>query len=201
MSDIVPDTSNRLAYWIGQIFHPAIISIPTLILVLSDIPLWSALGWTMVVSALVLVPGIGAVFYLRRQGRFAYQRATRHPIYIIAWCNVILAFAVVWLFNGPGELLVCLATLAVWLPLQYLINRYVTKISTHAGVAAGCFTGLLFLGKFPEAWMVAAGLLIVVLVSWARVMTKNHTLTQVLLGLFVGAGSAVVVFPLLLPQI
>ena len=79
-----------------------------------------------------------------------------------------------------------------------VINTYVTKVSTHVAVAAGCATGLLLLGKLDSLLLQLAALTIVGLIIWARVTTRNHTVAQVLLGLLVGTGSVLGVFPLLL---
>jgi membrane-associated phospholipid phosphatase len=90
-----------------------------------------------------------------------------------------------------------MATLAVWLPLQLAINHRITKISAHTGVASGCFTALVLFGKLGNA-LIVTGILLIVLIAWARLMTKNHTLLQVILGCVVGAGSVLLVFPFLL---
>ena len=62
-------------------------------------------------------------------------------------------------------------------------------------VVSGCFTGLLVLGKLDSTALIATGLAIIALTIWARIVTKNHTPLQVTLGLVVGAGSVLVVFP------
>ena len=67
-----------------------------------------------------------------------------------------------------------------------------------AAVVAGCGMGLLFLGRLDNIFLLAFTLVIVIVTVWSRVVTKNHTVTQVLMGLLVGGGSVVLVFPLLL---
>lgn len=198
MADPIPDHSNRLAYWLGRMFHPAVICVPTLALVLIDEPIGRALGWTALVAALVTVPALIAIAVLQRRERYLYQRDVRGPIYLILWLSVIACLGVVWTFQGPVALRICLAALVVWLPLQSAINTYITKISTHTAVAAGCATGLLLLGRLDSMPLQFAMLAILVSVMWARVTTRNHTPGQVLLGLLVGGGSVLVVFPLLL---
>ncbi len=198
MSDPTPDNTNRIAYWIGRIFHPAVLPVPTLLLILNEIPLLEALQWTAFIAVIVIVPGLMVIAYNKQQDRFTYQRESRDLIYLVGWLSVMLCLGLLWLFDAPIELQVCLASLAVWLPLQAIINRYLTKISTHTAVASGCYSGLLVLDKLQHPAAIGLGLLIVLLVAWARVMTKNHTLTQVLLGIIVGGGSVLVVFSLLL---
>lgn len=198
MNDPLPRRDNRLAYLTGQIFHPAIICVPTVALILSDLPLGEALAWTVLVVALVTLPGLVTMALLRRQGRYAYQRGTRQPLYIVIWLSVLMCLLVLVLLDGPYVMRVCLATLAVWLPVQMTINVYWTKVSTHVAVATGCVTGLWLLGHLPSLPLQVTGLAIIGLTAWARITTRNHTPGQVLLGLVVGGGTVLLVFPLLL---
>ena len=182
---------------IGLIFHPATVAVATLLLVLQDLPLQQIAVWTLLIGGIILIPVFIAIAYLRRQDRHTYQRGTRLPLYIIAWLSVAICFILIRVLEGPQVLAVCMATLAVWLPLQLAINHRITKISAHTGVASGCFTALVLLGKLGIA-LIVTGILLIVLIAWARLMTKNHTLLQVVLGCAVGAGSVLLVFPFLL---
>jgi membrane-associated phospholipid phosphatase len=109
-----------------------------------------------------------------------------------------MCLALLVIFNAPRILVACFVALVIWAPIQLLINRYVTKISTHAGVVAACSTGLLLAGKLNHPILLALMIVIAVVTLWARVETKNHTVPQVLLGFLVGALAVLVVFPLML---
>jgi membrane-associated phospholipid phosphatase len=196
--DPVPDSTKTLPNLIGRIFHPAILAIPTLVIALSDLGWAEALRWGAITLPIILLPGMLLVLYLRTRGRHTYQRKTRTPLYITAWCSVVTAAVLTAAMGAPRVLTACLLTLALWLPIQLLFNTYVTKISTHAGVAAGCMTGLFALGKLPTLPLQLIALGIVVIVALARVSDRNHTLQQVTLGILVGAGSVLLVFPLVL---
>lgn len=198
MTDPVPDISNKLAHWIGRVFHPAILCVPTLALILREEPLLEAVLWTVAIASIVTVPGLVAIALLKRRERYVYQRQNRAPVYLILWLCVGLCSVIVWLGNGPRVLLVCLVSLLLWLPVQMAINSYFTKISTHTAVAAGCATGLLLLGDLNTMTLQVMTLAIVLLVMWSRVVTRNHTKLQVVLGLVVGCGTVLLVFPLLL---
>lgn len=197
MTDTVPDNSKRIAHLIGLIFHPAIVAIGTLLLVLQDLPFEQILVWTALIGGIILIPVFIAIAYFRRQNRHTYQRGTRRPLYIIAWLSVALCFILIQLFEGPQILAICMATLAIWLPLQLAINHSITKISAHTAVASGCFTALVLFGKLGTV-LIVAGILLIMLIAWARLMTKNHTMLQIVLGCAVGAGSVLLVFPFLL---
>lgn len=196
--DVIPDNSKRLAFLLGNLFHPAVLAMATLGLVLNDLPLSQALPWMLLVGVVVLMPGMAVVALLSRKKRFTYQRSSRGPIYLTAWLSVLACLGLLLVLKAPRELVLCLATLTLWLPAQLLINRYFTKISTHSGVAAGCATGLLLLGKLNTLPLQLVVVAIVLLTSWARIRTRNHTPFQVLLGLVVGTGAALIVLPILL---
>lgn len=198
MTDPLPDNTNWLAYWLGRLFHPAVICLPTLALILNDGPLAETVGWTVLVATLVTLPGLITIALLRQRQQYVYQRQTRGPVYLVIWLSVITCLIITWRWQGPTALQICMAALIVWLPVQLVINTYFTKVSTHVAVVAGCTTGLLLLGKLDTPPLQLTALVVIALTIWARVTTRNHTVGQVLLGLLVGTGSVLAVFPLLL---
>jgi membrane-associated phospholipid phosphatase len=198
MIDVKPTKDHPIAYWIGRLFHPAMIAVPTLIIILQGFTLIEIIGWTSFITGIVVVPGLLLVRQLEKQERYTYQRRTRDVLYITAFLCTLLCLLLLNALKAPQVLSVCVAALSVWIPVQFLINRYFTKISTHAAVAAGCGMGLYQLGHLPTPLLQAAILLLILLVCLARIITRNHTVVQVALGAFVGGGIALVVFSLLL---
>lgn len=196
MSDPIPDLSNPTARWVSRIFHPYLLPIPTLIILLSDLPLPEMLEWIALVVGIVLVPAMLFAAYLQRRGRFLYERQTRGPLYLVGWFSVLICLGVVIALEAPRILVACVAALAIWAPLQGLINARFTKVSGHAAVAAGCFLGLLLAGKLTTLPLVIGVLALVAITVWARVVTRNHTIVQVILGIAVGALPVVIIFPL-----
>ena len=197
-SDPTPRHDNRIAYWLGRIFHPYLICIPTLLAVLSDLTGREAVQWSLLVLAFVLVPGMVMIRVLQRQDRWVYQRQTRGPIYLVGWVSVLICTGLLVLLNAPDVLIACTATLAVWIPVQALINQFVTKISTHMGVIGGCGTALWWLGHVDTTALQIALIGIALLTMWSRIQTQNHTLLQAVMGVLVGGGAVLAVFPLLL---
>ena len=102
--DPIPDQSNRLAYLLGRVFHPAVICIPTLALVLRDLNLEEAVFWLLLVAGMVIVPGLIAIALLKQRGRFVYQRRTRGPVYIVIWFSIAASFIAILLLDGPEVL-------------------------------------------------------------------------------------------------
>jgi membrane-associated phospholipid phosphatase len=196
-TDMIPDTNTGIAYWLGLIFHPAVVMLPTLWIILSDVPLQDAIIWIGITALVILIPGFTMIAILKQQQKYTYQRRSRAPLYITAWLSVITCLLFILFLNGPKVLLLCMATLVVWLPVQLAINHSFTKISTHTGVITGCVTALMMLGKLPNPFAIILGFIIIGLTAWARVVTKNHTRLQVILGFIVGAGSVLLVFSLL----
>lgn len=198
MTEMIPDNSNRIAHTIGLLLHPVVVSIPTLLLVLSPLPLVDLLAWTILVSVIVLTPGLVTIGWLRRRDRHTYQRSARLPIYLVAWVSVVVCLFIIVVLDAPRELIASMATLAVWLPIQTLINSQITKISTHVAVLTGCVCGVLVLGRIDSLILQTLSLGLIPLVGWARIVTKNHTPTQVILGFLVGAGCVLSVMPLVM---
>jgi len=198
MTDPIPDHRNRLAYTLGRLFHPYLISIPTLAAVLADLSFGEAFFWMAMVVAILILPLVVTTTLLRRQNRYVYQRATRTPIYLTFWVSLLICIGVLTALSAPMTLLAGILALTLWIPLQLLINTYVTKVSTHAAVASGCMTGLLLLGKLNHPLLVLSALAVVGLTLWARVTTRNHTVEQVVMGTLTGATSVLIVFPLIL---
>ena len=198
MTELVPDQSNRFAVIIGRVLHPYFLPIPTVFAILNGLPFQQALGWAAIVLAVVLLPGMTYAAYLEHRGHLLYERRTRGPLYLVGWLSVLVCLAVVVRFQAPRALIASIATLAIWTPVQLAINAWVTKISTHAAVAVGCYTALLILGRLETLFLQTFLLALVILTLWARVVTKNHTIRQVVLGTLVGALPVLLVFPLVL---
>lgn len=198
MTDVMPDHSNKFAVWISRIVHPFLLPIPSTIVMLSGNPLGEVLKWSAIVLGMILVPGIGLALWSKRHGRLLHIRESRNTLYLIAWGLILACLAVVILGNAPRELVASIGAMAVWIPLQWAINRYVTKISMHSAIATGSFMTLLMAGKLVHPALVIGYLIIVLLTLWSRIETRNHTLPQVIMGVLVGALPVLIVFPLVL---
>lgn len=198
MSDPVPNQEQRFAVVIGRILHPYWMPIPTVLVILGDFPPAEALRWSAIVLAITLLPGMIAASFFQNRGYALYKRKIRGPLYLVGWASVLVCLIVVLQFGAPQVLVACMATLVVWLPIQWAVNHWVTKVSAHAAVATGCFVALVLLGKVANPVLGLMLLIIVIITLWARIVTRNHTIPQVLLGVLVGALPVLIVFPLVL---
>jgi hypothetical protein len=198
MNEIIPDERNRVAVLISRVFHPAVIGIPTLLAILSEMSLDQILGWMTLMLSILLVPNVLLQWWLQRRGQYVYQRGTRVPLYIIGWLSVLICLGILTALQAPRVLIACLLALLVWVPVQLFINQVFTKISIHTAVVSGCLTGLWVLGKLTSPVLAIAAILILIGTAWARMETKNHTLLQVVLGALVGCVPVLLVFPLVM---
>ena len=197
MTDIIPDNTNPIANTIGLLFHPFVVAVVTLPLVLYPLPLTEVVTWTLVIAALIIGPVAVSVIFLQKRQKYTYQRRARGGIYLVGWTSVAVSLLSVILLDGPHILRACMAALLVWVPLQAAINARITKVSTHVAVVTGCVTALFMLGILnqPVSWI--AAVFVIAATAWARITTRNHTLTQVALGVFTGMLPVLVTFPVL----
>lgn len=198
MTDLVPDNRNRIAYLIGIVFHPFVIALPTLLVLLREIPIEQALSWTALILLVLVIPLAASLIFLRRRGKYAYQRRTRLPIYVTGWTSILLCLVLTVVLQAPKVLVACMAALALWIPLQFAINTWLTKISIHTAVITGCAIGLLLFGTFQSPILQLLAIAAIAITAWARMVTRNHTVEQVILGIVTGAVPVLLIFPLLL---
>ena len=198
MNDPIPVHHNRFAVIVGQILNPFLLPIPTLLIILNDLPLGERLKWFGLTMVMILVPGAIATALTERFVNPIYKRYTRGPLYLVAWISVLSCLIVILRLNAPSILVASVATLSVWVPLQWAVNTWVTKISAHAAVAAGCLTTLIVLDKAGTPLIEILLLALMILTIWSRVVTRHHTVIQVVLGIAVGTLPVLVVFPLVL---
>ena len=175
---------TKIARSISLIFHPFLVSPLAIVLILwlDQGRLASAIGWAGLCAAFVVAPGM---IYLRRkltQKEFTDADVSvqehRYGFYLFgAACMIICFLVLIWL-KAPTILIVSFTAALVSLVAAAIINRYWTKISIHTGTMAGV-TVLAGYYSWPLAIALGLGVLAV---SWARLVTKRHTLQQAILG-------------------
>ncbi|MBF5083092.1 phosphoesterase PA-phosphatase [Quadrisphaera sp. INWT6] len=178
----------RLARVFTELLAPSVVGVvcPVAVGALSDSNAWrgAVLGLLGAVFAIGLP--YAYIAYLIRTGGATDRHVSRRedrPKVLIA---VLLCLAVgisVLVFLGAPPLLVWLLVGEVLLVLACLVISKFWKISMHSAVAAGTVAALVVvLGP----WALLAGLA-VVLVSWGRIVLRDHTPAQVTVGAGLGA--------------
>jgi hypothetical protein len=194
LNDPIPDTRNRIAYLMSLLFHPFVVAILTLLVVLRDVNWLEAITWTGLIAVILIAPPAGGILYFKRQQRYVYQRKTRGALYLLGWSGALVGLLVTFIFDGPQVLVACLATLLVWVPMQMTFNSYLTKVSIHVAVAVGCATALFALGTLDTVGLKIMALVVILVVTWSRIVTRNHTIMQVVLGVILGVVPVLLVF-------
>lgn len=192
MNDPIPHNRNRLGYILGYIFHPLVLFIPTLVVVLNGTAFPVAVGWVAFISAMILAPTLFFMVHFRQQGKHIYQREHRHMLYITFWVMMLVCTGVAILLDAPSRLVFSLVCLLIWTPIQFGVNFYFTKISGHTAVIAGILTAFWVMGILENPWLKLLAIAVVFIIAWARIVTGNHTLKQVALGIVVSSGSALI---------
>ena len=185
-----PDYSNRVAYALSMIFHPYIVFIPPAVIALG----LEGLVWASITGVLVVTPIAITVLIQKRSGRYVFQREARTPLYIVGWLTVIASFTIMTAFNAPTVIRTGLFVVILWTPMQFLINTFVTKASVHASLVAIAFSGLWSLGYLDHPVLFAISVVIVGSVAWARKVSRNHTVNQLILGLLTGTLATLLAF-------
>jgi membrane-associated phospholipid phosphatase len=162
------------------------------------VPLLEAIGWIALTGLITIGPTIGVIMYLRRQDKHVYQREVRLPIYGVAWISLGLCALLLWFLDAPERLFACVVAAMVWIPIQAGVNEFYTKISGHTAFSMGVLVGLLMLGELDTMLLKGLAAAIVLLVAWARHVTKNHTPLQIVLGWLVAGVSVGVSFWIIL---
>jgi hypothetical protein len=146
-------------------------------------------GWALlaVLAALVL-PALLINRGIRRgtyADRHVPDRRQRIPVMLAAIGCVAVCLLLLALAGAPREVVALTFTMLAAVTALTAVTA-VWKISIHCAVAAGGVTVLII--TFGAA--MAAGYLLVALVSWSRVVLRDHTTAQAAAGIAAGIGSA-----------
>jgi membrane-associated phospholipid phosphatase len=185
--------ARRLARVVTEALTPAV-----LVAVVSIVIAWhtGAVGWGIVMA--MFASGIPVAYIVRgiRRGRFTDRhvmvREHRPAVIAAAAVSVVIGLAVMLVFNAPRDLVALVGAMLAGLALTLAVTVWWGKVSLHTAVAAGTATTLvLVFGPWLHlAWLAVA------LVAWSRVVLKEHTVVQTIVGFVLGALAAGVVFPI-----
>lgn len=140
-----------------------------------------ALFWSAVLLLCVLLPVLLLSHLGIRQGRYADltvpDRADRHSIYAVGLVGVGLFCLAGRVLDAPPTVMAVAWAMLIAGALAAVINL-VWKISIHAGSLAGAVCALIYV-----CGLAALPLLVIIpVVGWARVASRQHTVAQVVGG-------------------
>jgi membrane-associated phospholipid phosphatase len=176
----------RFARQVSNILAPVTISIPAVLLVAfyRAQNLASALFYACLTLFFL---SFGPMLYIIigvRLGKFSdmsiSRRRERIGPFLFSFVSVLAGLIVLFLMNAPKNLQTLLIVTAVSCIVMMVITLS-WKISIHASTIAGTATFLTAL----YGVIVLPAFLLVVLVSWSRVVLERHTVAQVVAGALV----------------
>ena len=174
----------RFARLVSNILAPVTISIPAVLLVAFYESLASALFYT---SVTLFFLSFGPMLYIIigvRLGKFSdvdvSRRKERIGPFLFGLASVLAGLVTLVLIKAPKNLQTLLIITAVSCIVMLVITLW-WKISIHASSLAGTVTFLTAL----YGVIVLPAFLLVVLVSWSRVVLRRHTVAQVVAGALV----------------
>jgi membrane-associated phospholipid phosphatase len=186
----MPLASRRLrthvARYISNLFSPAVISIPLVILVAlyHTHNTFTALAYA---AATLFFLSAGPMLYIAvgvRLGKFTdidvSVRSQRTGPFLFSILSTLVGLFMLTILHGPRDLQTVMLTV-VLTGCAYMLITFWWKISLHASILAGAVTMLLAL----YGNMMLAGYVLVVLVCWSRVVLRRHTTAQVIAGALV----------------
>lgn len=184
-------TSNRIAGVVSHIFNPSITGTLFVTSVLfRDISTINEAGkWLLILLPINLIPlGLHTMYLLRNNKidtLFIKTRQKRTSMYLLS--IIMMGISCLLLqFCGAHKAVLVVTTTILLINTLYMCINFFWKISVHAA-----FTGLAVAGLCISYGIVCAGSLILIpLVSWARIRLGYHSLMQVV----AGTALAVVIF-------
>jgi PAP2 superfamily. len=155
-----------------------------------------SVGWGVAMA--VFASGIPVAYIVRgvRRGRFTDRhimvREHRPAVIVAAAVSVVAGLALMLAFDAPRDLIALVVAMLAGLALTLVVTVWWGKASVHTAVAAGtAVTLVLVFGPWLHlSWLVVG------LVAWSRVVLKEHTVAQTIVGIALGALAAGAVFPL-----
>ena len=143
----------------------------------------------------VLIPSILIHLYRQYQGWTLFQLGHREkrmiPYVISILCYSLCLYIMDWL-HLP-HLLTAILTAALVIQILCAIINVWWKISTHTaaiGGVTGSLIGFSFLFSFNPMWWLCLVILLSGLVGSSRIILRQHSLSQVSMGYFLGIASS-----------
>lgn len=178
---------TRIARHVSNILAPATISLPFILLVAfyqAQNPLLALIYACITLFFLSVGPLLYIIMGVRL-GKLSdidvSRRSQRAGPFIFGIASVMVGWLVLTLTNGPRNLQTVMI-ITVFSGIVMMVITFWWKISMHASSLGGVATMLTVL---YGAVMLPLFVLLV-LVSWSRVVLRRHTVTQVIAGSFAG---------------
>lgn len=190
-------TGNRIASLVSNVLNPFVTAGLALLALACDAftDFGEVLKWSAIIIAVSMAPVVGGILFLVRIGRldglFASVRQQRTEVYVLTVVFTAIDYVILRYLNAPQIFIAALGTGLLGLIIFMAINFW-WKISLHTAFASSLVTVLVIVC----GWWGLAFSPLVLLIGWARVRLKEHTLAQVVTGALLSAGIGVIGFGL-----
>ncbi len=182
------EMKKRIASLTSNVLSPFLVSFVVILLLSfrSTSSTLDAIKWSLILTALSILPVFLVIIYLIRNGKlesfFINARRQRTRIYLLA--GICAGIGCVILLNLEAPLIL-VATFAAGLSaiIVFMGINLLWKISLHTAFVAGSTTALVIV--YGSIAVVTVGLL--PLIAWARIELEHHSLAQVATGALLAA--------------
>jgi membrane-associated phospholipid phosphatase len=174
---------EKSARLISNILNPFVVAIVTLVLLAfqATAAASDAIIWVVISIAVSVLPVVVVVIVLIRMkkldGFFSNPREQRNSIYLLASALGVIDCALYWYLPAP-RLLSVLFTTGVVAVIVFMVINYYWKISLHTAFITGAVITMVIIFDWKALFSVA----FIPLVAWSRIVLKQHTISQVVVG-------------------
>ena len=186
--------SKKFAEIISLVLDPLVVLIPVPFFLVFEKTnnLARSLAWTGISMVFIVLYFLFIVIGIR-YGIFSdldlSKREQRPVAFLIGIFLTISYLIILFLFHSPGILQIGTFAMILGVIVIWIANRF-TKVSWHLAVLAAFLTAIVLI----EGWEFLGGFILLPLLAWARIKTKNHTLLQTVLGSLIGVLTTVVIY-------
>ena len=155
-----------------------------------------ALLWGLLAAVFVGVIPLAFLKLGVRRGRWddhhVRERTSRAAPLVFAGCSVAVGIALLYVGHAPHAITALVVAMLVGLISVLAISQW-WKVSIHSAVAGG--TAIILAAVFDVPGIVI-GVFIALAAGWSRLVLRDHTVAQVIVGLVVGGAAALLYLPL-----
>ncbi len=186
---------KRIANLTSNILNPFLVSLIIILLLSfeSTSSTLDALKWSLILIAVSILPVFSVIIYLvhskKLDGVFTSVRGQRTKIYWLAGACASVSCVILVYFGAP-PILVATFVAGLSAVVIFMGINLLWKISLHTAFITASVTVLVIL----YGWIAAATVVLIPLMSWAKIELKHHSLAQVATGALLAALIVLVVF-------
>lgn len=174
---------EKIAFYISYISRPpfvAIIAFALLIYILPVVFPFLYFGITTLFAGIIPLMSVWMFTDQNFLKSINVKREERKKPFIIGVAGYFMGFSLLYFYGAPAILTVCMLCYLLNTCIMAFINRY-WKISIHASGIAGPTTAIVY---YLHRFYVVPILILIIPVSWSRIILKAHTRLQVIAGAF-----------------